>query len=152
MRRLILALSLVAMCSNPAQAQGFVRLYGGDQGAQAPLPATTSNPVPVSVNGSISGNVAVTSTVNPTGTSLANSTSSTVTITGSAQTVSLTAASTNVTITNYSNATLNIAFTGTASSSNYGIPAGASFTYTGVPAVSSFSAIGTSGTFGVLAH
>ena len=157
-KQTLITLSLLAFgFFSPAQADEYVKLYGGNQAAQVPTPASNSNPIPVSVQGTIAG-TSITSTVNPSGVALANSTStyaanSTIT---SAQTITLTAPSSNVTINNQSGgATIHVSFTGSAATVNsFPVFAGQALTFTGLPLVPSFSIIAesSSGNYGVLAH
>lgn len=156
LKRLLLVVAL-ALSIAPSYAQGYVKLYGGNNGASVPSPASSSNPIPVSIEGGTGGSVAVTSTVNPTGTTAANATSVTAAIPATSTTVTLTAASSNITLWNYSS-TATLYFqpnsAGTATTSNFGIPPGFAFTFTGLPAISSFKVIGSaaSGNYGVFAH
>lgn len=156
MRKLLLIVAIV-LSVTPALAQGYLKLYGGDNGVSVPSPASPSNPLPVSIYGGTGGSVAVTSTVNPTGTTAANATSLTAAIPASSTTVTLTAAASNITLWNYSS-TATLYFqpnsAGTATTSNFAIPPGAAFTFTGLPALSAFKVIGSaaSGNYGVFAH
>jgi hypothetical protein len=71
-----------------------------------------------------------------------------------ANTVTLTAASQNIVITTSAAAAIAyVNFNGTATTSNYAITPGTSFTYSG-PAISSFSILGATaaGTYSVFAH
>jgi hypothetical protein len=153
---LIMAVYVAAVFALPGSCQGYVRLYGGDQGAIAPSPASNSNPVPVTVTGGAGASVAVTSTVNPTGVAQANITNTTAAIPASSTAVTLVAASTNITIsTSPGAAILYVDYAnGTATSGDFAIYPGQSQTFTGVPAITTFKVIGASasGNYSVLAH
>jgi hypothetical protein len=103
----------------------------------------------------MTGTSTITSTVNPTGVALANSTSLNVGLTGMAQSQALVAASSNVTIAVPSSAANTyISFSGTASAANFMIPAGFAFTFTGLPAVSTvyFFGAAATGAISIFAH
>lgn len=126
MKRIVLILLLLLGIAAPAIAQNFVQLWSHDAAA----PISSTNPLPVSA-----GSVAIAST-----------TSKNVSITGSAQTVSLAAASTKITLWTSSDApNTYVSFDGTAaSSSNAIIYPGASLSVT-VAATDSIKILGTSG-------
>ena len=153
MKRLILALAamVISLSSVPCQAQNAVKVCGS---TQLNAPATSSNPLAVTVAGSSGGSVAVTSVPQPTGTTLANTTSINGTVGGTAATVTLTAPATSVSILNTSANILYIAFTGTATNANMGLPAGVGYTYASATPVSTFSVIGSGSgtTYGVISH
>jgi hypothetical protein len=155
MKRAFLGLMALLVCSfPPAFSQSYVRLIDDSASPETAHPVNTAHPLPVSATVNV-GNVAVTSTVNPTGTSLANSTSVNIALTGLAQSQALTAASSNVTISVPSSAAnVYISFSGAASSSKFMIPSGMAFTYTGLPAVSTVYFIGASatGNVSIFAH
>ena len=91
----------------------------------------------------------------PIGLEAAKSTSVNDLIANTAWTVTLTAPSSNITIVNASTSTsLYMNLAGTATTSNFLIPAGAAFTFTGLPPVKTFSLIGSaaSGSYAVFAH
>lgn len=139
-------LALVALCllfAVPVHAQSYSRL-AVDQASGPPVPVTSGAPLPVT--GTVTSSGAITSTVNPTGVALANTTSVCVALSGAAQSQALTAASSNVTIAADSTSTgLYFSLSGVASTSNFFVPAGSAFTFTGVPAVSTVYFIGASG-------
>ena len=144
MRRALLALSVAMLCS-PAFGQSYVRLIDDSASPQTAHPVNAAHPLPVT--GTMSGSTTIISTVNPTGVALADSTSINVALSGSAQSQTLTAPSSNVTISvPATSANTYISFSGTASPSNFMIPAGSAFTFTGLPAVSTVYFIGASGT------
>ena len=153
MKRLLGALlGLCLLMPSAAMAQSYVRLIDDSAAPTTANPVNAAHPLPVTGT-SLSG--AITSTVNPTGVALANSTSYNVALSGAAQSNALTAASSNVTISASPDSTgLYFSLTGVATTSNFFIPAGSAFTFTGLPAVSTVYFLGASaaGTASIFAH
>jgi len=99
----------------------------------------------------------VTQTVNRGQVTLANGTSVTVAVTGASQTVTLTALSDTVTISFPAGGATYLYFNpfgGAATTANFAIPAGTSYTFNALPSLTSFTVLGASasGNFSVLAH
>jgi hypothetical protein len=152
--------TFTATVSGVAQGSATSGQTGGlTQGATTTAAPTyvnsTTNPLSLDLSGNLRTNANVTATVNPTGTSLANSTSVSVALSGSAQSQTLTAASSNVTIAASPDSTgLYFSLAATATTSNFFVPAGCAFTFSGVPACSTVYFIGASaaGKASIFAH